>query len=101
MDAIITYDLEEKAGQVSKHTAVKDGMKELGYLDRFSYTDPQGKKTTYYLPNTTLWKKNTTPSEAKTDLLAVTKAKGAVAERLISNEFTDNWEAIPGKPYAK
>jgi len=99
MDVIITYDLEEKSTQASKHSEVKAGMKVLGYNDHFNYTDSAGKKTTYYLPNTTLWKKNSTPTNAKTDLLAVAKAKGATVERLFADEFTDNWVAIPGKAY--
>lgn len=101
MDILITYDLAEKGGQVSKHTAVKDGMKALGYMESFSTTDEQTKvKTIYYLPNTTLWRKETTSTQAKTDLLNVGKKNGAEVERLIATQFV-NWDAIPGKPYAK
>jgi hypothetical protein len=101
MDAIITYDLEEKAFQESKHTEVKTAMKALGYHDHFNFTDSAGRKTTYYLPNTTLWKKDTTPTTAKADLLKVAAEKKATVERLFADQFTDNWVAIPGKPYAK
>jgi len=100
MDAIITYDLEEKSFQESKHSAVKSGMKALGYHDHFTTTDAAGKKTTYYLPNTTLWKKDSTPATAKTDLQKVAVQKGATVERLFADEFTTNWTAIPGKAYA-
>lgn len=99
MDSSITYDLEEKAGQESKHSAVKSAMKKKGYSDRF-WHEANGSRTTYYLPNTTLWKKNTTPAQAKADLLEVAKACNAVVERLFASEFTGNWAAIPGKEYA-
>ena len=57
-----------------------------------------GLKTTYYLPNTTLWKKDITSTQAKTDLLNVAKQKAAEVERLIATKF-ENWAAILGKPY--
>ncbi|MDP4265556.1 MAG: hypothetical protein Q8941_23735 [Bacteroidota bacterium] len=101
MDILITYDLAEKAGQVSKHTAVKDGMKALGYMEKFNSTDEQTKvTTTYYLPNTTLWKKEITSTQAKNDILNVAKQNGAEVERLIATKF-ESWAAIPGKPYSK
>jgi len=99
MDSIITYDLEEKVFQVSKHSEVKAGMKALGYMDCFGAIR-DGVKRTYYLPNTTLWKDETTPATAKADLLKVAAAKGATVERLFADEFTTNWEAITGKAYA-
>lgn len=99
MRTIITYDLVENRFQESKHTQVKDTMKASGYMDSFSY-ESNGKKETYYLPNTTLWHKNTTPQQAKNDLLAAAKKHNADVERLFADEFTDNWVAIPGKKYA-
>lgn len=100
MDVLITYDLTENRLYESKHSQVKDCMKNKGYLDTFTTTDTSGKKTKYYLPNTTLWKQNTTPQQAKDDLLACAKTHSADVERLIAVEFTDKWAAIPGKPYA-
>ncbi len=99
MNSIITYDLEENALQESKHSQVKDAMKELGYFD--SFVKPKEPGVTYYLPNTTLWKKDINPATAKDDLLRVAAAKGATVERLFADEFTGNYSAIPGKPYAK
>ncbi len=97
MDILITYDLAEKAGQVSKHTAVKDGMKALGYLETFKNPN---EPTVFSLPNTTLWKKGITATTAKNDLLSVAKQNGAEVERLIATQLV-NHDAIPGKPYAK
>lgn len=101
MRVIITYDLTENRLNESKHTQVKGAMIALGYSDSFSQTDAQGKKTTYSLPNTTLWKSEGTPQQAKADLLACAARHNAEIERLFADEFTDNWVAIPGKPYAR
>lgn len=95
MDILINYDLAEKAGEESKHTAVKEGMKALRYMESFTVN-----KVRYYLPNTTLWKKEITSEQAKNDLLGVAKTVGADVERLIATQFI-NWDAIPGKPYSK
>lgn len=99
MDALIKYELVENRTHESKHTQVKSTMKKNGYLDHFT-CEVDGKKTTYYLPDATLWKKDTTPQQAKTDLLAAAKLHNADVERLIAVEFTEKWAAIPGKPYA-
>jgi len=101
MDVLITYDIKSEFFE-TKDTEVKDGMKELGYSDFFvtSTSDNPPKKTKYYLPNTTLWKNDTTPKQAKADLLSVARKVDAEVERLIALEFTDYWAAIPGKPYS-
>lgn len=99
MRAIITYDIKSNSLAL-KNAEVKVGMKALGYFDWFSITDKAtSKETAYYLPNTTLWKNDVTPLQAKTDLLAVAKKVGAQVERLFADEFTNNWVAIPGEPY--
>jgi hypothetical protein len=98
MNILITYDIEEKAGSGSeKNTAVKNAMKANGYLDYFTVENPT---TIYYLPNTTLWKKDISSTTAKDDLLKAAKNSGATVERLLATQFV-NWEAIPGKKYSE
>jgi hypothetical protein len=99
MRVIITYDLTENRLHESKHSQVKDTMKANGYHDYFTI-ERSGKKETYYLPNTTLWKNNITPTQAKDDLIAAARKHNADVERLFADEFTDNWAAISGKKYA-
>ena len=100
MDILITYDIESEAGE-AKNSAVKAAMKKENYLDYFTTTNSSTQvKTTYYLPNTSLWKKNTTSEDAKADLLRIAKANGATVERLFATQFI-NWAAIPGKQYTK
>lgn len=102
MDIVITYDIEEKAGSGSgKDTAVKNAMKANGYFDYFVVKDSTTRQNgTYYLPNTTLWKKDISAATAKTDLLKAAKDNGAVVERLFATQFV-NWDAIQGKKYAE
>ena len=96
MDTLITYDITEDRLHESLNTKVKDAMKVLGYSESINHTDPDTKvKTKYWLPNTTLWKSDTTPEEAKADLLSVAKKSGATVERLIALEFTDNGSDNP------
>jgi len=99
MDIIITYDIEANGGE-AKNSAVKEALKKEQYFDYFTITDQSGIKTTHYLPNTSLWKKETTAAIAKADLLRVAKANGAVVERLLATQFV-NWDSIPGKAYVK
>ncbi len=101
MRVIITYDLVENRLHESVHSTVKKAMKDLGYSDRFKANDPDdgNKEKTFYLPNTTLWHKDKTPKQAKSDLLAIAARHSGVVERLFADEFTDNWVAIPGKAY--
>jgi len=103
MDAIITYDVKADDFFDSKNDDVKDAMKELGYHDHFTTNEKTtNTKKIYYLPNTTLWKKNITPLQAKNDLLIVAKKVNANIQRLFADEFTNNnWEAIEGKPYER
>ena len=49
MEAFITYDVS------ARQPDVKSGMLKLGYFDHWN-SDENGKKVTYYLPNTSLWK---------------------------------------------
>lgn len=98
MNVLITYDIKSVPNE-SKDTEVKDGMKALGYMQSYSLTKDD-KTTTYYLPNTTLWKQNTSPQKAKQDLQSVALRCKAEVERLIAVEWNSNWDAIPGKAYA-
>jgi len=94
MNAVITYDIAATYG--TKDTDVKNKMRAQGYME--SFVTPSDNKT-YYLPNTTLWKPNMTPAQAKADLLSAASACNAIVERLLALEFNNNWEAIQGKPY--
>lgn len=99
MIALVTYDITEGPRNLyeSKHTQVKNAMKNLGYSDKFIVG--QNQTPVYYLPNTSLWKADTTPTQAKSDLLNVARQCNAEVERLIATQF-DNWDGIPGKPYS-
>lgn len=99
MDAIITYDIESEKSDNSKNDEVKNGMKDLGYLDQFDTTNKNKKKVVCYLPNTTLWKSNTSPEKALQDLHTVAKEVNATIERAFADEFTANWRAIPGMAF--
>ena len=61
MNAFITYDVSNN-GQKE----VKDGMKKIGYHDRWLKDN-----ITYYLPETSLWKKDTELAQALKDIKAV------------------------------
>lgn len=101
MDVIVTYDLEKNLFQESKHFQVKNEMKALGYLDRFTVVNKTTNiKQEYFLPNSTLWKKDTNAETVKRDLLTIAKQQGAIVERMIATKFSD-WAAIPGKAYAR
>jgi len=94
MDILITYDLAPDFWGVNKNTDVKNEMKSLGYMESF-----KSDGTTYTLPNTTLWKGNTTSKQGKNDLIKCANKFNVKPERLIALEFTDIWAAIPGEPY--
>lgn len=103
MDVLITYDVAVGSRlNESKNSEVKEAMKDLGYLESFTWVNEKTQKSEIvWLPNTTLWKQNTVPETAKEDLLAVAEEVGADIERMIALEFTGNWAAIPGKPYKR
>jgi len=94
MNTLITYDINRKHGEV------KSAMIKNHYMK--SWTD---NGTTYYLPNTTLWKQNVTPATAVADLRSVIQAinnhssanEQIKLERAIAVEFT-NQGGIPGDP---
>jgi len=60
MNIFITYDVTHKQPEV------KAGMKKLKYYDSWTANN-----TTYYLPDTSLWKKDAQLADGLTDLKAV------------------------------
>ncbi|TAK22789.1 MAG: hypothetical protein EPO40_28050 [Myxococcaceae bacterium] len=89
MNALIAYDVSGKQDKVKK------GMQDKGYLDFWTH---QGK--TYNLPDTTLWKKNTTLDQAFDDLTAVVDSIPVITVQRAVVTPCDEWVAIPGQPHA-
>ncbi len=89
MPAMVTYDVSGKQIQV------KAKMKEKGYSDEWVYD-----QKTYYLPDTTLWKKDGTAATALTDIQSVAKGLQVRLERAVALDL-GNWEAITGDPHAE
>ena len=58
-DILITYDVSDK------NKEMKVALKALGYMDNW-----KSNEQTYYLPNTTMWKKDTTVSQGIEDMQA-------------------------------
>lgn len=96
MRSMITYDVSKK------NTPVKDAMKEKGYLDYW-----KANEKTYYLPNTTLWKKDVSTATALQDLKDVVNAINAKEtspfnkirlERAVAVDCSQ-WSAIEGDSY--
>ena len=93
MDAVITYDVSDKQSDVKKEMLAR------GYMDHWSVTDKTTKKkTTYYLPYTTLWKKVDDLATALADIQAVAQKLKVKLERAIALP-ADLWWAIPGEPH--
>lgn len=76
---LISYDVD------SRHKAVKDAMKELGYYDKWHY-DPA---KIYDLPNTTLWHDKKSTDQAITDLRRVCTNLSVKLERAVAVQATD------------
>lgn len=90
---LLTYDLQQNDFKESKHAEVKNEMKKMGYMDSWT-----ANSKTYYLPNTTLWRKDVSLTQSKTDLHNCARKFGVIVERFVSVEFS-SWDAIEGKPY--
>jgi hypothetical protein len=91
MQVLITYDVNKL------HKDVKSAMKAKGYYD---YWTSNG--IAYYLPNTTLWKQNTTSDTAISDIKEITTVLGVRLERAVAvNWDNGNWSAIPGIPHVE
>ena len=95
MEAFITYDVS------ARQSDVKNGMTKLGYLDHWV---PNSSNTTYYLPNTSLWKNSTELNTALTDIQRI--IAGLNASKLYNQETivllrcivvpATPWDGIPG-----
>jgi hypothetical protein len=88
-DVLISYDVNGKQDEV------KEELNNIGYIDSFLFGDP---KVHYYLPATTLWKKNTDVSSAKADMISVSNRLKVKLERFVVTKF-DEFDAITGVPY--
>lgn len=97
MESFITYDVS------ARQNDVKSGMTGKGYND-FWTVDEGGRKVTYYLPNTSLWKNNTELKTALADLQSVIDNLNAtktyyeekiILLRCIVTSATP-WAGIPG-----
>jgi GH18 family chitinase len=97
MKAYVTYD-------VSSHgqKKVKDAMKDLGYFDNWT-----SNQKTYYLPNTCLWKKDTSTTQALADIEGVIKKlnlsiplmKDKIRLERCIVTLCDSWSGIEGDPH--
>lgn len=84
---VITYDLS------GRHAEAKILMKTRGYLDYRLYESAK-----FNLPNTTLWKPDTTEKMALDDICEVANNLGVKLERAMA--FADTpWWGIPGLPH--
>ena len=102
-DVLICYDIDAKHDHAI-YGDVKKAMIDNGYADRLiDLADSQ--RRTMYLPNTTLWKKNTPVVAAREDLQACINdynkrnSTSHVLERCISLEFTSIWTGVYGKAH--
>jgi hypothetical protein len=87
VNVLVSYDVSGQQGQV------KTAMEALGYSDRGTDNN-----RTYYLPYTTLWKRDVPSLETGiSDLQAVTARIGVTLERAVSVQAFP-WAAIPGAP---
>lgn len=86
-NVLITYDVSDK------NKEVKDSLKAKGYSDNWT-----SDKVKYSLPNTTLWKSESTAETGKVDMEAVAKINRVVLESAMAVEFT-SWKGISGTPH--
>lgn len=95
MDVLITYDLVE-----GKQTEVKDAMKAKGYMQTINgVREEDNSPAAMNLPNTTLWKPDTSPEQARTDLTNAVKICGSKLERVFATGIMSGWRAIIGQSY--
>jgi hypothetical protein len=87
MGIIITYDVP------SKHVELKKEMFSRGYKDRIS--EDSG---TIYLPNTTLYHPGKTSSQARDEMILISKNIGINLERCVATNW-ESWAAIWGEPF--
>jgi hypothetical protein len=80
---LISYKVNAKQG------AVRDIMKLKGYAETWKKNE-----TEYHLPGTTLWKGDTTPTQAMEDLRKVARALNIELLGVSAIELSD-WDNIP------
>ena len=71
--ALISYDIPHS------HAAVKSMMKDKGYYEH-AYYSPK----TYQLPNTTLWRPDTSSDQAMQDLQETCRSLNVTLEKAVS-----------------
>jgi hypothetical protein len=84
-NAIISYDLN------TAHIAVKQAMIDRGYLDHCTLNN-----LTYDLPNTTLWRRNTSTGQILSDLQDCARVNRATIQRSVAVLGTD-WAGYPAR----
>ena len=88
MDVLLTYDVSDKQSEVKKE------LRALGYLSKFTF---DGK--TIYLPNTTVWKKDTGDfNKAISDIQTIAGFLNIKLERAIAVPWGYDWQSIIGYP---
>ena len=80
---LISYKVNAKQG------AVRDIMKLKGYAETWKKNE-----TEYHLPGTTLWKGDTTPTQAMEDLRKVARALNIELLGVSAIELSD-WDNLP------
>jgi hypothetical protein len=80
---LISYEVN------AKQAAVRDIMKLKGYAETWRKNEVE-----YHLPGTTLWKSDTTPSQAMEDLKKVARALNIELIGVSAIELTD-WDNLP------
>ncbi|XCF04804.1 hypothetical protein ABI125_08685 [Tamlana crocina] len=89
MAIIITYDINKK------HTEFKTEMATLGYKDQIPGTV---NCKIIYFPNTTLYHKTKSSSEARDDAQTISKKLNIDLERCVASIW-ENWAAICGSDF--
>ena len=93
MAIIITYDVP------SKHTELKNALKELGYKDEIPDTTGVCKNGIIYCPNTTLYHKTKKPAQARDEVKAACKKLNIMLERFVATQWGPTWAAVCGEPF--
>ncbi len=86
MKTLLTYDVGDKQKEV------KDELLKKGYSKRLSL-----QTKVCNLPNTTVWKDNTTPSTAIADIKSITANLRVKLTRAVAVDFA-TWDGIEGDP---
>jgi hypothetical protein len=87
MNAVLIFDVP-----VARLDEVRNGLKNMGYYDSWLANGQS-----YYLPSNSMWKPNCELSQAKSDLVSLTSARGIQLVRCIVLSVNP-WQAIQGAP---